>query len=192
MNISNKKYNEVVRATDDVCTNLANPMINSNDNNLNIYCREVSNNILYNSDLLQVSEEDMAPAVICAEEALVTKYKAHVDQFVNMREHVKSLTKKSCKHNEADTLSSNRLYVQIANFAQNLDMPHFGSKQPDDIYYFSPFGIYLFGIVSPYLAKDSLFCQYFTELEFPILLRAERPDEVIGTTKNLESQFAEF
>ena len=29
-------------------------------------------------------------------------------------------------------------------------------------------------------------------LEFPILLRAERPDDVTGTTKNLESQIAEF
>lgn len=44
-------------------------------------------------------------------------------------------------------------------------MPHFGSEQPGDIYYFSPLGIYLFGIVSPYLAKDSLLCQYFTEGE---------------------------
>ena len=29
-------------------------------------------------------------------------------------------------------------------------------------------------------------------LEFPILLRAERPDDVTETTKNLESHFAEF
>ena len=29
-------------------------------------------------------------------------------------------------------------------------------------------------------------------LEFPILLRAERPDDVTETTKNLESQIAEF
>ena len=29
-------------------------------------------------------------------------------------------------------------------------------------------------------------------LEFPFLLRAERPDDVTGKTKNLESQFAEF
>ena len=29
-------------------------------------------------------------------------------------------------------------------------------------------------------------------MEFPILLRAKRPDDVTGTTKNLESQIAEF
>ena len=44
-------------------------------------------------------------------------------------------------------------------------MPHFGSEQPGGIYYFSPLGIYFFGLVLPYLANDSLLCQCFTEGE---------------------------
>ena len=75
------------------------------------------------------------------------------------------LVKKSREHNKAKTPQSNRLYVQIADFAQNINMPHFGSEQPGDISYFSPLGIYLFGIVCPYLPKYSLLSQYFTEGE---------------------------
>ena len=58
---------------------------------------------------------------------------------------------------------SKQTIVQIADFAQNLDLSYFGSDQPGDIYYFSPMGIYLFGIVSPYKMKDTLLCQCYSE-----------------------------
>ena len=121
---------------------------------------------MYDRNLLDESDSELAPAFIRAEEVLVSKYKAHVVQFVNMREHVKGLVKRSREEKKNGTAWSQRVIVQIADFAQNLDMPHFGSEQPGDIYYFSPLGIYLFGIVSPYHGdNDLLFCQYFTEGE---------------------------
>ena len=115
-------------------------------------------------DLLQ-EEDEFAPPAILAEESLVSKYQAHVNQFALMREHVKTITKKAKEDAEKNTPWSQRMVVQIADFAQNLDMPHFGGEQPGDTYYFSPLGIYLFGIVSPYIHSSNLLCQYFTEGE---------------------------
>ena len=46
---------------------------------------------MFDTDLLEESDSELAPAIIGAEEVLLTKYKEHVDQFVNMREHVKKL-----------------------------------------------------------------------------------------------------
>ena len=71
----------------------------------------------------------------------------------------------SRKHELANKEWSKQTILQISDFAQNLDLPHFGSEQPGDIYYFSPLSIYLFGIVSPYKKKDTLFCQYYTKGE---------------------------
>ena len=58
-----------------------------------------------------------------------------------------------------------RLIVQVTHFAQNLDMLHFRSKQPGDMYYFLPLSIYLFRIVSPFISSSSPLAQYFTEDE---------------------------
>ena len=80
-----------------------------------------------------------------------------------MRQYVKELVLISREHRQQNVPWVNRTLVEIADFAQNLDMPHFGSEQPGDTYYYSPLGIYLFGIVSTHREKDSLLCQYFKE-----------------------------
>ena len=40
----------------------------------------------------------------------------------------------------------------VCDYAQNMDLPHFGGEQPGDVYYFSPLNINIFGC-----------CDYSTE-----------------------------
>jgi hypothetical protein len=42
-----------------------------------------------------------------------------------------------------------RTYTFIANYSQNLDLPHFGGEQPEDTFYYSPLNIFQFGVVDP-------------------------------------------
>ena len=131
----------------------------SNDNNnVNSSNTEVENYIAE-------SVEEYCPPFAASVENVVSKFKLHVDQYSNMRNLVKEKVEISREHELVNKEWSKRTIVHIADFAQNLDLPHFGSEQPGDIYYFSPLGIYLFGIVSPSKKKDTLLCQYYTEGE---------------------------
>ena len=135
---------------------------NKTNSEIENYCtvqKYVDGNDLFDPLLLEQSNNELAPPFIRAEEATVSKYMVHVTQFANMRNHVKTLIATAKQHHKTDTPWQQCLYVQIADFAQNLDLPHFGSEQPGDIYYFSPLGIYLFGMVNAYLKSESLFCQ---------------------------------
>jgi hypothetical protein len=42
-----------------------------------------------------------------------------------------------------------RVYTYIADFSQNLDLPHFGGEQPGETFYYSPLNIFQFGVVDP-------------------------------------------
>ena len=46
---------------------------------------------MYDLSLSQESNNGLAPPIIRAEEVIVTKYKAHVDHYSNMREYIKGL-----------------------------------------------------------------------------------------------------
>ena len=70
-----------------------------------------------------------------------------------MRDLIKEKIKQGRDDEETNKTWSSRTIDQIADFAQNLDLPHFGSEQPGDTYYFSPLGVYLFGIVSAHGKK---------------------------------------
>ena len=36
----------------------------------------------------------------------------------------------------------------VGDYCQNMGLPHFGNEQPGETYYYSPLGIYIFGIVN--------------------------------------------
>jgi hypothetical protein len=44
---------------------------------------------------------------------------------------------------------SSRTYTFIADYSQNLDLPHFGGEQPGETFYYSPLNIFQFGVVDP-------------------------------------------
>ena len=56
-----------------------------------------------------------------------------------------------------------RRYCLVADYCQNMALPHFGGEQPGETYYFSPLGVYCFGMVDPTI--DRLFAHLYTEGE---------------------------
>jgi hypothetical protein len=48
-------------------------------------------------------------------------------------------------------------YTLVCNYAQNMEMPYFGSTQPGKMHYFTPKTINLFGIVDCYPEKEVLY-----------------------------------
>ena len=51
----------------------------------------------------------------------------------------------------------------VCDYAQNLDMPHFGGEQPGNTYYYSPLTINVFGIVD--YSVEELDAYVYTEGE---------------------------
>jgi hypothetical protein len=54
-------------------------------------------------------------------------------------------------------------YCIVADFAQNLQIPHFGDEQPGDTYYYSPLFVYVFGVVDVSSTPDVLFAYGYRE-----------------------------
>ena len=64
---------------------------------------------------------------------------------------------RQCKEDYKNNLHFNRSnYVITFDFAQNLQLLHFGEEQPGDTYYFSPLSLHVFGIVNHSPEKDHL------------------------------------
>ena len=125
--------------------------------------RRDSDECLYTKSMILPSEEEMAPAFIRAEEQLVSKYHHHVKQFTEMREFIRECSKKAKQHHDDNVTWQERTILEFADYAQNMDMPHFGSEQPGDIYYYSPLGIYVFGLVDTSGGKSKLTAFYYKE-----------------------------
>jgi hypothetical protein len=54
-----------------------------------------------------------------------------------------------------------RRYCLVADYCQNMALPHFGGEQPGETYYFSPLSIYCFGMVDP--TVDKLYAHLYSE-----------------------------
>ena len=103
-----------------------------------------------NTSALHESTDDLCPLYVQAVESIVSTFKVNVDQYSNMQNLVKYFGTNSRQHETDNMEWSNQLIVQIVDFAQNVDLPHFGSEQPGSTYYNLPLDIYLFGIILPY------------------------------------------
>ena len=56
-----------------------------------------------------------------------------------------------------------RVMVNVRDYLQNMGVPHFGSEQPEDTYYYSPLGVYIFGLCLKHISKENLYVYYYYE-----------------------------
>ena len=132
----NKSQNEKSDAENESDETMHNSEETINNCNNNICSHEQnSNKNLHNNSPICVEcenqnmlEDEYAVPIVNTKESLVSRYMAHVTQFVKMREHLEAITEKSKLDARNNTTWTERLIVQVADFAQNLDMPHSGSK----------------------------------------------------------------
>ena len=54
-----------------------------------------------------------------------------------------------------------KVIVNVCDYSQNIDVPHFGSKYPGDTYYYSLLGVYIFGLCSKHISKENLYVYYY-------------------------------
>lgn len=54
-------------------------------------------------------------------------------------------------------------FCLVADYCQNLGLPHFGGEQPGDTYYYSPLAVYCFGVVDATATPDRLLAYGYTE-----------------------------
>jgi hypothetical protein len=82
----------------------------------------------------------------------------HVMQAKVMRAYVQGAIAAACKCRDDEVPHAQREYTIVCDYAQNLNMPHYGGEQPGDIYYFSAVTMNLFGIVDLSLHPNKLNC----------------------------------
>jgi hypothetical protein len=80
-------------------------------------------------------------------ENLLLDASQHVRRARAQRNLLHQKQDKSTKDRINNIHHSDRHYCLIADYSQNLNLPHFGSTQPGETYFYSPLTIYLFGVV---------------------------------------------
>jgi hypothetical protein len=115
------------------------------------------------SDISSATEEAAYEAGLAdwPEEYIFSKANDHVTQARSQRELV------GLREEEA-TASRNhahcdRSFCLVADYCQNLSLPHFGSEQPGDTYYYSPLFIYVFGVADVSSDRPKLFSYGYHE-----------------------------
>ena len=95
------------------------------------------------------------------EEINVIKWKNHVESFRAQRKYVNELAAEAKSHLEKGVQWPDHKYTFCSDYCQNMDLPHFGSEQPGDTYYYSPLNISCFGSVD--FATEKLDAFVYTE-----------------------------
>ena len=67
-----------------------------------------------------------------------------------MMSYCDNLVKKFREHKDNNLTWTDWVITEVADYAQNFDIPHFGCEKPGVTYYYSPLGIYIVGIVQLY------------------------------------------
>ena len=106
-------------------------------------CLPVGSNIstphpMYDPRLLSESVQNLAPPFVRASESMIVKSNLHVQQFTEMRDFSPTVQKKAQEDKNNSVPWESRTDAEYADYAQNVDIPHFGSKQPGETYYYLP------------------------------------------------------
>ena len=105
----------------------------------------------FSTPLVSVGDEthDMEQAILEAAE--------HVQMARSMREYVneKILIARQDRHN--NQLHADRTYTFVADYCQNMALPHFGNQQPGEVYYLTPCKLEGFGVADvSYVAENGV------------------------------------
>jgi hypothetical protein len=77
-------------------------------------------------------------------------------QAKGMRGHVQKQVEAAIQCRSSEVTHAEREYVTVCDYAKKLQLPQYGSEQPDEIYYFSALIVNLFVIVDLGLSPNRL------------------------------------
>ena len=139
----------------------ARKQLNNNNNHLVHDGTNLLEHNTYESNSSPDNLDDVLIDLNIRRERLLTLAGKHVKQKSDMRNYCDSLVKISQQHEKDNIGWTERVVTEVADYAQNMDVPHFGSEQPGDTYFFSPLGVYVFGMVCLYNKIQDLIAQYY-------------------------------
>ena len=116
----------------------------------------------HNDSESELDEED-GDGLNFKNEQLSKEMYEHCLMWKTQRDHVRTQKEKAKSDFLEKVLWPCRHDMFVCDYAQNLDMPHFGCEQPGDTYYFSPLTINVFGIVD--YSLEELDAYVYTEGE---------------------------
>ena len=110
---------------------------------------------LLNNEVVQANVFD---DIVDARDTLITSMCTHVNEWKAQRELVLK-----CKHESVLDMKCGvqwpyRRDTFVGDYCQNFGLPHFGNEQPGETYYYSPLGVYVFGIVNYADEKNECIC----------------------------------
>ena len=83
---------------------------------------------------------------IKASEGAIDEAKRHVVNARVMRETANARVNEALQDEEKNVSWGERHDCIVVDYCQNMELPFFGGTQPGDTYYFSPLGVYCFGV----------------------------------------------
>jgi hypothetical protein len=87
----------------------------------------------------------------------------HCCNAKGQREYFNRLTAEAKEANYEGMAHIVRRWVLVADYCQNMGIPHFGGEQPGKTYYFSPLSCYCFGAADPLCEQDRLYANLYHE-----------------------------
>ena len=94
-------------------------------------------------------------------EAIISKAYRHVKNAKLQRELFKSKETDAKDDYKANVPHAQRRYTLVADYCQNMGLPHFGGEQPGETYYYSPLSVYCFGVVD--VTTDTMYAHLYEE-----------------------------
>jgi hypothetical protein len=103
------------------------------------------------------------PNIPTRAEQLIQQAAAHVEAAIAMRKFINKRTEDSQLQKTNNVEHELMCYTIVVDYAQNMDVPHFGSQQPGETYYYSPKSIYVFGVCDVSVKPTALYAYCYEE-----------------------------
>ena len=95
-----------------------------------------------------VVDQNVLDDIVDARDTLITDMCSHVNEWKVQRELVLKCKHESVMDKKSGVHWPYRRDTFVGDYCQNFGLPHFGNEQPGETYYYSPLGVYVFGIVN--------------------------------------------
>ena len=98
--------------------------------------------------IMNAKEVDVLGQIVDERESMIVDMIEHVNEWKVQREYVIKCKNESVLDLNNGVQWPDRRDCFVGDYCQNMGLPHFGNEQPGETYYYSPLGIYIFGIVN--------------------------------------------
>jgi len=102
------------------------------------------------------------PVAVAENERIILEAQQHVEDAKTMREYVNFKMKEAKESKKSDNWAAGKDCI-VADYCQNLALPHLGHSQPGETYYFSPLTVNCFGTADTSTDKPQMRAYVYTE-----------------------------